>query len=125
VVDTPVVPWLLDVAEAQQTAAQPAAAVDSLQKALDYMALPQQQQQQQEEEAAVSSSSSSSSSEAAGQQQQLQQLRPGGSSSSGVDGVGDDVLTSVLGSCGGNVELARLKLSAMVRRVGLRGRYRR
>lgn len=112
VVDTPVVPWLLDLAAAQRGAQQPSAAVASLQKALEYMALPSQQEGDQ------GSSSSSSSPQALQQQGASIPVPPGSSgSSSGVGGEGGegvDTLTAVMAAAGGNAELARLKLGAMV-----------
>lgn len=103
---TPVVPWLLDMAAAQQSIGQHSAAVTSLQQALEYMALPQQQEQQAE------------SSDIAQQQlqQQAQQVASNlPPSSSDVPAADQDTLTTVMAASGGNPELARLKLGAMVR----------
>lgn len=99
-------PWLLDMAAAQQSVGQHSAAVVSLQKALEYMALPQQGEQQ------------APSSDVAQQQlqQQAQQVAsnvPPGSSD--VPAADQDTLTAVMAASGGNPELARLKLGAMVR----------
>jgi hypothetical protein len=75
---------------------------------MEYMALPQQED-------------GSSSDQQQQQQQQQQQAAPGtlpsasSSSSSGVDGGGVDTLTSVMEASGGDVELARRKLTALVR----------
>lgn len=126
---SPVLPWLLDLAEAQQAAAQPAAAVASLQKALEYMALPQQQQeggagggnappqqQQQQQQGAASILPSSSQSSS-----QSSSSSSGGSVDSGGASGDEDALTAVLGASGGDMELARLKLSAM---VGTKGKRR-
>lgn len=111
VVDTPVVPWLLDVAAAQQSVGQHTAAVASLQKALQYMALPRQQEDGQD-------ASNSSSPQLLQQPQQQQQVASsagsGGSSSSDVQASDQDAVSAVMGAAGGDMELARLKLSAMV-----------
>jgi hypothetical protein len=98
------------MASAQQSISQHTAAVISLQKALEYMALPQQQEQQE------TTSSSSSSSVKLQQPQQQGASIPSSSSSSSSDGSADsqDTMTAVMNASGGDVELARLKLSAMV-----------
>jgi hypothetical protein len=111
VADTPVVPWLLDLAAAQRTAQQHAAAVASLQKALEYMALPPQQDQEQQQDAGGLPQRQA--------QQQLQGasiLPPGSSSSSSSPEVGEgvDTMTAVMVASGGNAELAQLKLRALV-----------
>jgi hypothetical protein len=92
-----VVPWLLDLAAAQQVAQQHTAAVDSLAKALRYMALPSQQ----------GSNGDSKPVEQQQQQQQQQQVDNAGSADS-------DTLSTVLAAAGGDMSLARLKLAALV-----------
>ena len=115
VADTPVVPWLLDLAAAQRTAQQHAAAVASLQKALEYMALPPQQDQEQQQQQQQQDAGGLPQRQAQQQLQGASILPPGSSSSSSPEvGEGVDTMTAVMVASGGNAELAQLKLRALV-----------